>query len=379
MPASEVLGVLLELVMGTSFGPGSRLAEGLLDLDAAQPVDDGIRSVGDNHLLFVERAISVNGKFEPGANLKFPVVTGDNLVYEFHGYIPHEFTHQALPFTDFGDGGRYPDESIIETSDTRWHTAIFNNPTLNPGTTGWTYFKGERYTVEDRSIAMASPALVGTKVGGRVYFDDIIVQEFDRTGSFVQNIRIYSLNDEEDWYYWSANGSGRSGLSTTVRRNGTGSLYIEGASGDGNLSNRRQAFVPKIGYSYQINGWMRGDGVSSNANCQIRLDFSKANGPVLARNKDFLASRVDAVKDWADAKGAAVYMGEFGASKSCFQNGKGGFQWATDMTKILQDRNIPFTYHVYLGDAFGLYLGGGLANPGNVNRPLIDWFTENLK
>jgi len=84
------------------------------------------------------------------------------------------------------------------------------------------------------------------------------------------------------------------------------------------------------------------------------------------------------VIDWAESKNAALYMGEFGAGTPCFENGKGGLIWVADMYDILSTNNIHFTYHAYHEDAFGLYLGGGLPDPNNVNQPLIDWFVNNL-
>ena len=72
-------------------------------------------------------------------------------------------------------------------------------------------------------------------------------------------------------------------------------------------------------------------------------------------------------------------MGEFGVGYPCFQDNKGGLQWVADMVTILKTNNVHFTYHAYHEDNFGLYLGDGLPDPSNVNQPLIDWFTDNLK
>ena len=347
--------------------------------DLAQKLIDGIREVDPNHLLFIERAIYVEGNYVPDENLNFPEVSGENLVYEFHGYEPFAYTHQLMEFSKLGDGGKYPDELVIESYNTEWYTATFENPALISGTTDWTYFQGVRYTIEDENIALAGPALVGAKVGGRVYFDDIVIAEYDADGNFVRDVLTMNLSTLDNWNYWSSDGSGAAGLSNQVGHEDTASLYIEGASDDCNLSNGQLAFVPKMGYSYQINGWMKGDNVASEAACQVRLDFSKSDGPLLTRNRDYLETTVASIAEWGKAKNAALYMGEFGVGNPCFQNDKGGLRWVSDMVGILKEKNIPFTYHAYHEDNFGLYFGGGLPDPNNVNQPLIDWFTNNLR
>lgn len=73
--------------------------------------------------------------------------------------------------------------------------------------------------------------------------------------------------------------------------------------------------------------------------------------------------------DWAKAKGIALYLGDFGAGNPCFEDEKGGLQFVEDMVSIAKEQNIFFTYHE---DAFGVYLGYGLPDALNVNRPLID-------
>lgn len=347
--------------------------------DLAQRLIDEIRAVNKHHLLFIEKVIYVKGNFSADENLNFPVVTGTNLVYEFHGYEPYFYTHQLMDFTNLGDGGKYPDENKIETSNTEWYTATLDNPSLAVGSTDWVFFEGIRYKITDDNIDLAAPALVGAEVGGKVYFDDITIKEYDESGQFVQNILELNLDTADRWFYWSRDESGSSGLSSTEGREDSKSLFIEGANADCNLTNTNVSFIPKMNYSYQIDGWMKGENVVANASCQIRLDFYKASGPILRRDKAYLESDIMTVNAWAKSKNAALYMGEFGVGYPCFQDNKGGLQWVADMVTILKTNNVHFTYHAYHEDNFGLYLGDGLPDPSNVNQPLIDWFTDNLK
>jgi len=345
----------------------------------AQKLINEIRSVDKNHLLFIERANHVKGN-PPAVNFNFPQVTGENIVYEFHGYDPFTYTHQLLEFAELGEGGKYPDENILEILNSEWLTASFNNPSLPSGTTDWTYFEGEHFKITDDKIAFSEPVLEAAKVGGgRVYYDDIIIKEYDENDNFVRNIYQANLNTLDGWSFWSEDGSGSNGVSSTVGHNDSRSVYIEGTSNDGNMFNLQQQFIVKQNYSYQISGWMKGENVANNASCNIRLDFYTSTSPILKRNKAYLEAKLGEVVAWAKTNNAALYMGEFGAGYPCFQNDKGGLQFVRDMVDISKSNNIHFTYHVYHEDNFGLYLGGALPDPSNVNQPLIDLFTDMLK
>jgi endoglucanase len=345
----------------------------------AQQVADEIRTVDKKHILFAEKAIYVKGVNSDDADLNFPLINDDNTVYEFHIYDPGLFTHQLFSWAGLGDGGKYPDETIISYTNGSWYTATFNNPVINAGNSDWTFFEGEKYTISDPKIKIGVPALIGANVNGKVYFDDIVIREYDVNGNFVQDITNMSLDDLNGWAYWSQNNTGTSGLAAEGRSNGK-SLFIENATQDCNLSNYNKLFIPKQNYSYQISGWMKGVNIASAAACKLRIDFTTTNDPILSRNKQLLESIVGKYINWAVAKNVPLYMGEFGAGIHCFQNNKGGLQWVTDMLDIAKVNNLHFTYHVYHEDSFGLYYGyGTLPNPSSVNQPLIDLLKSKLK
>lgn len=344
----------------------------------AQKLIDGIRKVNKNHFIFIERAIYVKNETNYDST-NFPNVTGKNIIYEFHGYDPFKYTHQLFDWANLGDGGKYPDESKIEIIDGNWYSATFNNPSINSGTTNWQYFEAEKYKITDDKIKIAYPALIGANVGGTVYFDDITINEFNENGSFVRTISATNLYTTNNWYFWSANGIGEYGLSTSTGHNDTSSLFIKNATGDCNLSNTTLSFIPIKNYYYQINGWMKGENVTSNASCKLRLDFMTTESPILVRNKTYLEYTFKKYIDWAKAKNVPLYMGEFGAGTPCFENNKGGLQFVEDMVTIARSENIHFTYHAYHEDAFGLYKGScSLPDPSNANQPLINLFTRIL-
>lgn len=345
----------------------------------AQRITDAIRTVDNQHILFIERAIYVKGKLE-NENYNFPVINDQNAVYEFHFYDPFEYTHQLFNWTGLGDGGKYPDETRITTSATKWYTAIFDNPNLSAGNSDWTYYEGVKYKVTDPKIALAIPALVGARVGGRVYFDQLEIKEYDQDNQFVRTVWQSELDDNIGWSYWSNNNSGSAGLSSSVGLNGSACLYIENANDDCNMSNFGAVFETRPGFSYQINGWMNGSQVAQDAACSFRIDFLTTDGPIQKRNKDYLDATLRKFADWGKEKNVPIYMGEFGAGIHCFENEKGGLTWVSDMLDVANKYNVHFSYHSYHEDNFGIYFGyGTLTDPTNANQPLIDLFKQKLR
>jgi endoglucanase len=345
----------------------------------AQRLTDEIRKVDQKHILFIEKPIYVKGVYTENSDLNFPVVNDNNKAYEFHIYDPFLFTHQLFSWANTGDGGQYPDERIISYTNGKWYTATFNNPAAATGNSNWTYYEGVKYKITDPQIKIGAAALVGAAAGGKVYFDDIQIKEFDENGNFVQDIITLGADDLSGWNYWSSNSTGRSGLALEGHSNGK-SIFIEGSTADCNMSNGVQLFVPKQNYSYQVNGWMKGDNVAAAAACKIRIDFTTTSDPVLFRNKNLLERTLQSYVDFRNRKNTPLYMGEFGAGIHCFENNKGGLQWVTDMLDIAKDKQLHFTYHAYHEDSFGLYFGyGTLPDPAKVNQPLIDLMREKLK
>jgi endoglucanase len=347
--------------------------------ELAQSITTEIRTTDKQHIIFIERT-SIKNVNEEDADLNFAVIADNNTVYEFHIYDPFQFTHQLFTWAKLGDGGKYPDETIISAASSNWYTATFNNPTIAGGSSDWKYFEGEKYKITDPKIKLAVPALVGAGVGGKVYFDDIVIKEFDAAGSFVKDILTSSLDDLNGWGYWSSNNTGSYELSTQSGHSNNTSIAISGNTADCNSSNYLNIFEAKQNYYYQINGWMKGENVAATAACKLRIDLLTSNGNIYKRNKELLAASIKKYTDWAAIKNVPLYMGEFGAGIHCFQNNKGGIQWVTDMVDIAKANDIHFTYHVYHEDNFGLYFGyGTLPDPAKVNQPLIDLFTAKLK
>lgn len=347
----------------------------------AQNMINAIRQVDNNHIIFVERALYVKGNYLDDENYNFPIVNDSNLVYEFHSYEPFLYTHQLLDFANLGDGGKYPDTDIAQlTSLPNWYTATFNNPTLPIGNSDWQYYEGVKYQITDTNISIGYPALVGAYTQGNIYFDDIEINEYDVNQQFIRTIIALDLNTLINWHFWSSNNQGSYAVSNQNGHINNQSIVISDATGDCNLSNPSAMFIPKQNYFYQINGWMKGNQIASNAFGQFRIDFNHSDTPVKVRDKDYLNYILTQLAQWANTKQVPLYMGEFGAGLPCFQNNKGGLTFVRDMITLSKEKNIHFSYHVYNGGYFGIYtLDGPQQIPTYINQPLVDLFKNLLK
>ncbi len=345
----------------------------------AQRITDNIRTVDKNHILFIEKPIYIKGQTTENADYNCPVINDNNKVYEFHTYEPYYYTHQLFSWTGLPDGGKYPDDNNLNYEDATWYNGIFNNPKLPTGNNDWQQFEGVKYKVTDANMKLGVPVLVGANVSGKVYFDNIILKEYDTAGVFVRDVLDMNLNDITSWGYWSSNNTGTYGIATNTGVGDNSSIFINGNTLDCNLSNYRKIFLVKQGYYYKISGWMKGENVSAQANCSIRIDFLNTAKPIYGRNKQYMEYAINKYASWAQSKNVPVYMGEFGAGNPCFQNGKGGLQFVNDVIDITKASGIHFTYHAYHESSFGIYYGDSdLPNPAQANQPLIDLFTQKL-
>lgn len=353
--------------------------------DFAQDIIDTIRTVNSNQMIFVERVNAVGDNWATNDDMNFFDLKGDNLVYEFHFYLPMEFTHQGASWINPVPpvGQTYPDLSRIYVSGTSsFASASFNNPPIATGNYDWTeYIESPKFKVSNPDWKIAKPTFVNRSNLGKVWVDDIVVKEYDENNNFVRIVFSIDVTSFDGWYYWSENGSGSAGTDNTTGHSGTNSVYIEGSTSDANLSNSKYYFIPKQGYSYTVSGWVKGEDVTVGSNASFRLDFEKLStgGTVSGLDKKYLASYVDKYYNWTKSKNRPLFLGEFGVINNGYEDNRGGLQWTNDMIDILKERNAHFTYHAYHEDAFGIYKGYGTpVDPTKSNQALIDLFKSKL-
>lgn len=352
----------------------------------AQDIVDTIRTVNANQMIIVERVNAVGTDWSSNSDMNFFDLTGENIAYEFHFYLPIDFTHQGADWItnpSILQGQVYPDPAkyyLLGTS--AFLTASFNNPVISPGTYDWTeYVESPKYKITDTNIKLGKPTFVNRGNTGKVWVDDIVVKEYDETGTFVRIVHEIDAATFDGWYYWSKDGSGSAGADNTTGHSNSNSIYIQGSTDDANLSNSKYYFIPTQGYSYTIGGWVKGENIPSVSLAMFRLDFESISdgGGIYAFGKNYLAAEVDRYYAWTQAKNRPLFLGEFGVIQYGFMNNRRGVQWVRDMIDILKDRDAHFTYHTYHEDNFGIYRGYGTpVDPANANQELIDLFKAKL-
>jgi endoglucanase len=348
----------------------------------AQSTIDSIRTIDLNHIIFVERLNAVGNNWSNDANMNFIDLNDSNLCYEFHFYSPIEYTHQGASWIQppIPIGEVYPNEKKVVLNNPNWLTATFNTTTTPTGTFDWTYINGEplKYKITNTKIATGKPALINQLNTGTLWFDQLVIKEFDPNGNFVQIIDSIDLGIEDGGFYWSADNSGAKSIDNSIGYLSNTSIKLSGSTSDANYAMDKYRFIPKQNYYYSISGWVKGDQVPNNALARFRIDFESGDAYYL--NKEYLISLIEPYYQVSKSKGRALYLGEFGVINNGFNNGRGGVQWVSDMIDILQERNAHFTYHTYHEDAFGIYKGYGKPiDPNQSNVELIQLFTNKLK
>lgn len=344
----------------------------------AQELVDTIRTADPRRLLIVERTNSVNGDWSEDADRNHFLVKDANTAYTFHFYHPFEYSHQyASWIPGMGEGGRYPDPDVISVSHaTEWVTGSFDSPRVAAGSTGWTFYRGARLKAAAPKHKLVKPAVVSARNSGTLWADDLVLREFDPAGKPTRAMPL-GLDAPGGWWFWSADGKGVMATDTAGCRTG-GCLRISGTVDDANAGGTHYRMETRPGYSYALEGWLKGADLPAPAGCQLRVDFESVPGGIQRRDKAYLAAQVDAHLAFGARHNVPMYLGEFGVIDSCFRGGRGGLAWVSDMLDIAAERGLSFTYHDYHEDAFGIYRGSGAVDTSRANQELIRLFRAKL-
>jgi endoglucanase len=359
-------------------------------VDLAQRLVGAIRQVDPYHIIAVERLNAVSGAWSNDADMNFFLVDDPNVLYEFHSYLPFEFTHQGASWVNCCQAPTsYPDETALTVSwaDLTWkHWTWDGTPPssalrIPDGDSPWTEYS-VRYTVTDPTYELGRPNFMSQNNTGTVYFDDFVVNEYDPQGTFVREIWRVDPENAADWYFWldTTNTPGAVGqkVQGADGHAGTRSVGIAGTTGDSSLSNDAYFFRVQQGNTYEIVYWARAENSAAGSQSLGRLDFVESKVPIQARDAAMLASEMDRFVAWGRAHQVPLFLGEFGCIKAAFD--RGGLQWVGDMLDLAASRGYAWTYHDYHESAFGIYWGDYPTppDPANANQPLIDLFTARL-
>ncbi len=344
-------------------------------------IASAIREVSPNQMIVVERLINIVD-LETGdsnywsripADVAYPLLEDDNVLYEFHNYNPHAFTHQDSDWAGtLGKTMAYSPEILISGEVESWWVNCIHSKRIS--TDGeWEFHKTDLGTIgENHNIAFAAVNSPRAGENGVTYFDDITVYEVSPDGE-ERALHTYDFNDNDhDFSFWSADGSGKKSRNLSEGRDGSPCLEVSGTLAD--FTSTSSYFAMREGYSYYVTGYIKNEGAGSPV---IRLDFGRAS-KLLYFDIDYLESTLLENIEFSEKNNVPLYLGEFGVISAGFIEGRNGTQWIADMISLCRKYNIGFNYHTYHEGSFGLYQNGDQHLPAMRNDALADLFKEIL-
>jgi len=292
----------------------------------------------------------------------FVAVNDDNVMYDFHFYLPFEFTHQKMEYAGIYATYTYPNERVFFDWDHMQWQGSQSSDSLTPGTTDWAYNGGVMTLIQNQAIVLGKPNPYCSNLGdGKAYFADFVINAFDIQGNFVEEVVHGFVDDDQTWWFWSSDGTGSWETSeldlvgNTVMS--TRSIALTGVQKNATVNNVDFGFVINPAYQYAIEGWMKGEDIQSGTDCHFSLElYSLSEGePVIYENRDYLEKEIEEWINLAIQADVPLNMGEFGVNWYGWQENRGAVQWYTDVFSIAMDKGLHFQSWAY-HDIFGIYL-----------------------
>ena len=349
-----------------------------------------IRAVDREHLIVVDRADGARCAPDDALGESFvgSQIDDPNLMNAFEFRWPYEFTNQLIDEIGFGEQGPYPNDQrlLIDWNESEFQHASWDSRPgetalwLKPDETEWTE-KRFWYTVTDPDFQFAFPDLQSRNNRGTVYFDDLVIREFDEDGEFVRTVVDYDVETSGPWYLWQPpeeNGTGVVGISSDSHR-GNASLTLSNTSTDAALSASMLAFRLELGHTYEVTSWIKGEDVSDSAESMLRLDFWTGPGTLTYWNRQGLSRQLEPYLAWSQEHRAPLFVSEFGTSRPTFDGDHGGLAWTADALDLMLEGGLHFSYFAYRDGYFGLVPGDPNSTDEPENRALAELFAGKLR
>ena len=345
----------------------------------SQSLADAIREYDKNHILFVERLC---GHIENGKTVwavasmdGFAMINDYNFACEFHNYDPYDFTHQGFEWC--GTEHNKMSYPFIKR-DFVWN-AVGNGEVADNQNGGWQLLHSAPVTVKNTaSDAIQAVFQASYLGGGSAYIGELYVHRLDENGELSECVFAQDFKSEPDFYYYTADGSGKAEYVSDIGYRSGGCIRISGAVGDSNIALGLMNEALHSGCTYIASARVLCVNLPKSAVVMPRLDYYKSeHTEILA--KDWLKSLYKTYLDFGRQNNIAVYCGEFGAGLPAFEEGRGGEKYVADLLEIFIEAGIAFTYHTYHENHFGLYRNDSHILPDDINEPLAEVFRKVLK
>ena len=349
-----------------------------------QQITDGIRTVDNNHIIFVERLLASQNA---DTNVKdwniynddnnFILINDDNVAYEFHFYEPYAFTHQKLSWAGTNYYNlEYPNENYCLATNPSWYDSTLLGASADTSSNDWQYMESNSITVtEDNQVLSFVFQANGLGSSGIAYMDDVKISEYDEDGNYIQDIYSDGFDDGAITNFWASNNVGSGYYSKAYGNTNKGCLVVQKTSSDANIS--INYFKPVKNHSYVASGYVKVINAEDTAIVRPRVDIWKCSS-VEVLNKEYLYKQLLPSIEFSKKYDVPIYCGEFGTNYNTFKSNLGGTEWVSDMIDLFNENDISFNYHDFHEQDFGLYIDYATTPPTTLNSELYQVFLEKL-
>lgn len=355
-----------------------------------QSLAAAIRSVNTRHLLDVQSCFASDCEVPP-------LISDANVMYDFHHYDHWLHASQFSYGGDLGDSNmRYGDASSMVLPwawDTTPGTLLENAP-IPTGSTGWTYYSGRLFPIQNTKVIAAVPVFIGRRNTGKVTFDDFQIREYDSAGTLVRVVQDIDMEKApanphliesiEPFIAFT-------GKTTTQRLSGTtGAKVIESTGHRGSasvsISNADGTYLVKMpnltfsvrqGYQYQISGWIKGSSATGGTGALgLQLQNNKAYVKRVPYTKAYLKkSLLSYGLQFSLDHNVPLNIGEFGQNPHNYTAARGGLAWMRDTLALMAAYNISGMNWNWHSSNWGIYSNlYGFPDADALNQPLINLF-----
>lgn len=352
--------------------------------DLAQRIASAIRTVDNNHILFVENMCSY---FLPGnydatdwnqvslSDSQF-TINDTNTVYEFHFYEPLKYTHQGADWLTSTYGDCYYDGiSVAELEINDWNSKgmQYAAPVSSDG--GWTYFESETFTLTDTyNVAQPQINMSAMPANSSIWIDDLTITRTNVADGTTVSVLYSDFTDSVGGFFkvWNGNDDYNAiEIDSSVGYAAPGAMKLTN-----NLSTEAHQWanaqswdniILEEGYTYKISCWVKG-----GTDWEPCAYFLQADAAWLM-NKEYLSYLLDQYCAFGVENEVPMHVGEWGFHYECYD--KGAEEYVKDLTALFEEKGLSSNYHSYHDSTFGLYLSEEWAERPERNGTLYELLT----
>ena len=314
----------------------------------------------------------------------FTEVPFDNVVYEYHTYVPSAYVSQSAYTTD---NLTYPQDSVavmpdnpqINYVDGLWDAGQYNNSSSNTWQTIQNNTPEAVPTTGNINNGYVQIYLKNLASNTTVTIDEIKVSEYDKSNNFIRDVYFDDFSDDSNYIFVDGSNSDSTRVqnSTNGGYSGDASKIIQGVTGSNAaiFSNDyyKRFFVVNPDNKYQVSIRVKVQNPGPNTSVVPAIIYSYCEGQA-AFNKSCIEAAVQPYIDYSNQKNVPIFMGEYGIGQWCFKQienvsdgtlytdlgNLGGEQWIDDMLSVITDKGLNSGYWCYSSprvDIWGLYVG----------------------